>query len=76
VLDQNPFWRITYRFAVKPYGWNTSWFFPNTAEFAEAGNVAKRMFVGRGPTYFAPGSVPDLNANYIERNLELLFQFH
>jgi hypothetical protein len=62
-------WTLDYHFAVRPYGWNTSWFFPNTEEFAAAGNVAVRMFVGRGNTYNAPGTVPDLYSNYIERDL-------
>lgn len=74
LLDSEDFlWTIDYHFAVKPAGWNTSWFFPNTKEFAGAANAAKRMLVGRGVVYFAPGSVPDLYSNYIERDLEQLF---
>lgn len=54
-------------------GWNTSWFFPNTTEFAGAANAAKRMLVGRGVLHVAPGSVPDLYGNDIGQDLEQLF---
>lgn len=71
MIDSNFYlWTIDYHFAVKPGLWNSSWFFPNVTEFAGAGNAAKRMFVGRGSTYYAPGSVPDLYSNYIERDLD------
>ena len=71
MIDSNFYlWTIDYHLAVKPGLWNSSWFFPNVTEFAGAGNAAKRMFVGRGSTYYAPGSVPDLYSNYIERDLD------
>lgn len=66
-------WTIDFHFWVKPGGHNKQWHFPNTNGFAGAGNAAKRLLVGRGNTYYAPGSVPDLYANYIERDLYQLF---
>jgi hypothetical protein len=74
LIDSNFYlWTIDFSFRVVPGGHNRQWYFPNANEWAAAGNVAKRMFVARGTTYYAPGSVPDLRANYVERELEDLF---
>lgn len=66
-------WDLTFHFWFKPGGHNSQYFFPIVTEHAAAGNLVKRMFVGRGTTYYAPGSVPDLVANYVEKDLYELF---
>lgn len=66
-------WDLTFHFWYKPGGHNKQWFFPISTQHTAASNLMKRMFVGRGTTYYAPGSVPDLVANYCEKNLYELF---
>lgn len=74
LLDSSVYlWTVDYHFAVKPAGWNTQWFFPNTTGFTGAANAARRLLVGRGVVHYAAGAVPDLYSNYIERDFDLLF---